>query len=263
MSVSLYEQHVTELQGCIEELYDCFRKYPLRPKTNSGAISEAHLHVVGIRHLPVAAFKDYLPRAMNSWGNVKDFKHFVPRLLELLATTWPCDAFFMFTRLQAADWRHWPDVERAAVEKFFMVVWKIRLAQPFGNNNTTIGEFGYKTATWMSLPAECFFDFLSYAYDEFSDFLCYWDQELRNAADPFPLRIHLAWLVLRTVFDGKIPETFPFAIQHASSPRFTGQLQDWLFTEAHAKLLEDAYYRWPNTPESESFSQASDLILRM
>ncbi len=81
----------------------------------------------------------------------------------------------------------------------------------------------------MSLPAECFFDDLEYVYDDFEPFLRLWDDELENASDPFSRRLHLAWLVLLHVYDGKIPETFPVPIPRTGSPRFRMPM-DWLFS---------------------------------
>jgi len=256
---NLYEQRVAVLQDRIEDLYEVFRKYPLHPKTNSLPISKAHLSVKGIRNLPVQAFYEYLSSAMNRWGNVEDFKRFVPRLLELLVTNWPSDTFMMLSRFRVARWRQWPSADREAVEQFFMALWLVRLAQPFGNNSTTIDEDGYTTCTWMSLPAECFFIDLEYVYEDFEPFLRRWDEELENATDPFSLRLHLVWLVLHCVYDGKIPEEFPVPIQKSGSPRLCVP-DDWLFTSAHAKLLEDAYYRWPDKPEAKSFSHACELM---
>ncbi len=93
-------------------------------------IAKAHLSLSGIRNLPVEAFYEYLSSAMNRWGNIEDFKRFVPRLLELLATNWPSDTFMMLSKFSMARWRKWPIAERESVEKYFNAVWLVRWRSP-------------------------------------------------------------------------------------------------------------------------------------
>jgi hypothetical protein len=57
---------------------------------------------------------------------VRDFKHFLPRMLELpvedFAAPVECDGVFL--KLAIAKWREWPVVERAAVEAYFRAIWR-------------------------------------------------------------------------------------------------------------------------------------------
>lgn len=69
----------------------------------------------------------YLFKAMTTWGTDEDFKHFVPRLLELYASS--ADAWLLCDKLAYARWRSWPTLERGAVEGYVLSLWRERLAE--------------------------------------------------------------------------------------------------------------------------------------
>lgn len=69
----------------------------------------------------------YLFKAMTTWGTEEDFKHFVPRLLELYAPG--ADAWLLCDKLAYARWRSWPEPERGAVERYLLSLWRERLAE--------------------------------------------------------------------------------------------------------------------------------------
>ena len=63
---------------------------------------------------------------MTTWGNVEDFKHFLPRLCELLAINSasgpPIDLTSLMGKLEYANLPEWPDDERAAVVQFMLAL---------------------------------------------------------------------------------------------------------------------------------------------
>lgn len=68
----------------------------------------------------------YLFKALTTWGTEDDFKHFLPRLLELYASS--SDSWLLCDKLGYARWRSWPDAEKRAVENYLMTVWREALA---------------------------------------------------------------------------------------------------------------------------------------
>jgi hypothetical protein len=71
--------------------------------------------------------------ALFVWGNVTDFKHFLPRIFELAVAHGDefVDAPVVFNKLHHGDWRHWPDAEQRSVEQFFAALWRCVLdSQP-------------------------------------------------------------------------------------------------------------------------------------
>lgn len=64
----------------------------------------------------------YLFKAMTTWGTKDDFKHFVPRLIELYAVS--SNAWLLCDKLAYANWRSWPEPERQAIEKYLEILWR-------------------------------------------------------------------------------------------------------------------------------------------
>lgn len=117
-----------ELEGASEALYRAFAPY-------AGAHLEGCPHCVSfgesaaLRRAPLRALgaelDRYLFKAMTTWGTEEDFKHFVPRLVERYAQG--TDAWLLCDKLAYAGWRSWAEPERAAVERYFLVLWRAEL----------------------------------------------------------------------------------------------------------------------------------------
>lgn len=116
-------------------LYAAFRGYPLRLRLDTCPhceleAAEAALHRAPLSELTWTDLGWYLFKAMTTFGDVDDFKHFLPRLLELygegLAVA-PWDLDTLFGKLVYADWTTWPEVEKTAVLSF-LTSWHDALA---------------------------------------------------------------------------------------------------------------------------------------
>jgi hypothetical protein len=71
--------------------------------------------------LGIFAFK-----ALTNFGDADDFRHFLPRLLELYVLDHsgaPHTLFMLFEKLNAATWTRWPGHEVAAIRRF-IDAWK-------------------------------------------------------------------------------------------------------------------------------------------
>ena len=120
------------LRAAISGLYATFVSYPLKrviagcPHCVSGADSDA-LHVRALDALTADDVRYYATKAMTTFGDAEDFKHFLPRLLELLARELEAggageDLGFseeiLGRKLALAGYADWPAVEREAVDRF-------------------------------------------------------------------------------------------------------------------------------------------------
>ncbi len=117
---------MTRLERAVVDLYEVFRAY--RPGdriegcpccvTNDMKIA---LHRVPLGDLSWADLKVYSAKALTTFGTERDFKHFLPRLLELSATQ-PGEAPFglemTLGKLVYAKWDLWPERERAVVKQY-------------------------------------------------------------------------------------------------------------------------------------------------
>ena len=73
-------------------LYETFKSYRLTgqiPKCPCGCISEKmeiKIYSKPLHELTKEDLVFYLGKAMTTWGEVRHFKHFLPRIFELIAT---------------------------------------------------------------------------------------------------------------------------------------------------------------------------------
>src|SRR5262249_30195026 len=124
-------------------LYSTFASYPLKrviagcPHCVSRADSYA-LHARALDTLTAEDVRRYATKAMTTFGDAQDFKHFLPRLLELLAHEVEAggaeeDIGFseeiLGGKLALAGYAGWPAVEREAVERFLDAIWAALLAR--------------------------------------------------------------------------------------------------------------------------------------
>jgi hypothetical protein len=126
------------LQQAVESLYLVFGAYPLSsldgcPCCVSAANKEQVTHRA-LRELTQDDLGRYAGKAMTTWGNVDDFKHFLPRLFELTAAFQsPYEEYVVFGKLDYGRWRTWPPAEIAAIEQYFLALWDVVLGSDAWN----------------------------------------------------------------------------------------------------------------------------------
>lgn len=71
---------------------------------------------------------------MTTWGTVGDYKHFLPRLLELVpepaGITCELDIEVLFGKLRYGKWDTWPEGEQRAIRHYLMALWRFALSVP-------------------------------------------------------------------------------------------------------------------------------------
>jgi hypothetical protein len=127
------------LRDSIEQLYAAFAHYPLRENTERCCGSpdldpqpERRLHVKSLRDLSHDDLWEFASSALYTWGNEGDFKHFLPRLFELVVHAEDEGVAFedpqaIFHKLTYADWNRWPVQEKSAVVAYFEELWDIAI----------------------------------------------------------------------------------------------------------------------------------------
>jgi hypothetical protein len=78
-----------------------------------------------VRSIAPANLARYAAKALNTWGDVAEFRYFVPRLLECASHDsfdYP-DPAIVFGKLTVTNWRAWPAEEIAAIESFLTAWW--------------------------------------------------------------------------------------------------------------------------------------------
>lgn len=111
-----------------DALYGAFSRHPLRrvvegcPHCVSDE-DQARLRAVPLHRLSAEQLDRYAFKAMTTWGEADDYRHFLPRILELACSdegaAWPgLDPDLVARKMIDAGWRDWPADERAAVARF-------------------------------------------------------------------------------------------------------------------------------------------------
>lgn len=103
------------LAAAVARLYEVFSEYRPAPHLDACTCctdpSELRMLVlVPLREQTSDDLSRYAHKAMTTIGNVTDYKHFLPRILEVGLDT--------KSKLEMAQWQTWPQREREAVETF-------------------------------------------------------------------------------------------------------------------------------------------------
>lgn len=120
----------------------------------------------------------YALKAITTWGNVRHFKYFLPRLFELAVGDFLEFNFpeALFGKLKYANWQAWPTLEKTAIESFLMYFWQSQIEQP--------GSFPNDERSEVALGA------LAYACETIQPFLDAWTQNKQANA-----LLHLAQFI--------------------------------------------------------------------
>ena len=174
-----------ELQSEINNLYTTFSIYAYRqvmqgcPCCVSDADKEP-LHTKPLRQLDGEDLSRYTFKAMTTWGDAADFKHYLPRILELYATTdFAVDTFIIFDKLEYAQWENWTQDEKAAISIFLTAWWADLICnkpdfdtEVFTSISRLAGETGELLERWnISFGDYSFRNFVGLVYGYYNDLL--------------------------------------------------------------------------------------------
>ena len=182
-SISKIDLDQSALGQSIERLYQVFAKYRT-PSVIDGCpccvskSDEAALHSKALRYLDDTDISRYAFKAMTTWGSVADFKHYLPRILELLSTTdFIVDTFVVLGKLDYGKWRTWEANEIAAIEKFLLAWWiyKVQNAsyfddQVFVEMSRLLDNHRILLDSWdLDIASPGFARFVEFVHEEFRD----------------------------------------------------------------------------------------------
>jgi len=148
----------------IENLYQVFAKYRLRPGMVGCpcCVTESdieRLYKKKLRELDKEDLGKYSLKAVTTWGDEYDFKHFLPRILELWDDCVSHDMLFM--KLQYLHWETWPPQEKDAIVVYFESILKSLWHEFSQLPDATLGEESSFEAWVIESDIEEISDFLS------------------------------------------------------------------------------------------------------
>ena len=240
----------TELTEAIEGLYRVFHKYPLRTDTDCGDCfghEEEKLHSKPLRELTRDDLDIYAMDALYTWGTGDDFKHFIPRIFELLVgnskhCSGPSLPSLVLAKLSydswcSTHWRSWPEEEQRAIENFLSTVWGAALESdledlPFN------GAYGQAIATLEA------------------DISKYLERWLR--ADSVNSNRNLALMIVqihKLALSGHAAQ-----LEWRPLEGQRDQLDEWLYSPEVKQKLMRAFESWPEQPFASEFENAAILL---
>jgi hypothetical protein len=234
------------IDEAIEGLYAVFERYPLRESTgpcpccHNLELAEAKLHAQPLRELGAEHLCDYASDAFHTWGDVEEFKHFLPRILELFITAQDCfvrhtDAEILMAKFRYGNWRNWPFEEQAAVEKYLHSVWRGVL------DNPPIDGGFRNVERWLCAIGQC--------EDDLSPYLREWIEDEKLSATRALSSLLLTSAVARTGTKGRNLFWKDRNAQYA-------QLQQWVKSATVIEKLNRAETGCEGTELAEEFAAA-------
>jgi hypothetical protein len=190
-----------------------------------------------LRQLTADDLHEYAARAMTTVGSADDFKHFLPRLFELLAIDGEREfqVESLLGKLAYGQWNHWPQREHKAVESFLRALWKDLLSRhPY------------------TMEADTLLCGIGNAMDDLSPYLVEWAKHEHPAAS-----LHLADFILANeISNHPRPPGLRNPFWQGRETQ-GGQVLRWLLDPARAVQLERAFF---NAPAPDAQQVLSDAI---
>lgn len=120
------------LRKAVDRLYATFASYPLKPTMDvcwhcHSPEEERALHLVPMQQMTPDDLQGFAGDLLMTWGDVGDFKHFLPRLFQIVAVDHFVDDYpdieTVLGALDRSEWSTWPAAEQEAVREFLRAFW--------------------------------------------------------------------------------------------------------------------------------------------
>lgn len=232
------------LGEAIQELYRVFKPYQVRrhPEGCPCCVSNADKRRLFSKPLAELSPEDlgrFAWKVLTTWGSVEDLKHFLPRLLELMA--WdectPFEREVLFGKLSLGGWTAWPDRERESVEKYLNAVWEDCLTSEAGS-------------VWLD-ELLCG---LGHAVDNLNPFLTFWMNSRVSTAYANVVS-YIDWNTASLLKRRHLTNSF-----WSDADQQMSQVVDWLASPATIRALEAVFSENPSSSFSDDLAGAIDRL---
>jgi hypothetical protein len=177
---------------------------------------------------------------MTTWGDLSDFKHFLPRMLELAALLdCPYEVFILFSKLEHAHWEAWDEKEREAVRIYMEALWEFMLSSYTERVNAEF--FDYFVALFRFHPS-------------IARLLSFWERS--EEIEPI---LHLCDLVTEHL--SCLEERKKSASGFSLGPR-APEVREWVFSPAASGKIERAFFAGTAGEYEQKLSDAHLILSR-
>lgn len=136
------------------------------------------IHSKELRHLDEDDLSRYAFKAMTTWGDTEDFKHYLPRIFELLSTTdFIVDKSVVLGKLEYGKWRDWSNEEKTAITDFLLAWWTNATkhnscfdCEAFTEIYKSTGDIDQLLNRWtISIEDNSFSNYVDFVYSHYND----------------------------------------------------------------------------------------------
>ena len=166
-----------ELAEAVKQLYDVFSCYPFKPTMEvcPCCVSDAdkeQLHSNQLHELSEDDLSRYTAKAIYTWGDEDDFKHYLPRIFELASTTnFIVDTFIVLEKLNLAGWTNWSEDEQSSVKRFLYAWWENELQNKGEFNEELFIECYTLMGDLNALLSKWIINFSDFSFITYIDFI--------------------------------------------------------------------------------------------
>jgi len=135
------------LDEIVQDAYDIFAKYTVQHPIVGSPISvteamQQKLASVAMREATGEHLYRYLFKAITTWGTVDDFKHYLPRFLDLVVDDFESLQWgnMVFSKLSEAKYRQWAVEERQVIDVYLETLW-LYILEVFSSRTMDAWEF--------------------------------------------------------------------------------------------------------------------------
>ena len=238
-----YEKMTTRLKNNISELYEIFRPY-LANSNMDGTFEDLNkknelLFSKPLKELTQKELASFVGRSMTTWGDVDDYKHFLPRILDLTAQikTPPYDIWIVFDKLIYAEWKKWPQNEQDVINQYMIELWRNLI-----EIECEISERDFRD----------YFSTIAHFYPNFTELLNIWNESeskssIRHLSE-FLVHEHTA------LFDRK--KISGFYDQKENAEEFI----NWILSDEMLYKIQQKYFEFETECFAEKISWAEQII---
>lgn len=231
------------VRSALEEVYQVFAGYPLIPSMEGSPLYTAlaqwnrGIAAKPLRSLSVDDLQLFYFKVLTTWGNTQDFKHFLPRILELL-TTYPLDweEWVALDKLNYAQWRTWPAAEQQAIQRYLLVFWQ---------------ELLTSTANLADASIDAYFPAIANVYPDFGALLAVWTAMTSEVAVAVRRLVNFVYRAPDLVLEKQVlPGFYP-------SPERGRIFYKWLLADEQLATLEKSFF----ATADEGWQQQLSIVL--
>lgn len=247
-----------ELRSRVDDLYEIFGPYRLAARISPdpcfpGACDDRPLRAAPLRQLPPSAFQMYLWKAVSTWGSTEDFKHFLPRILEIVANPnfagdAELDTDFLFHKLLYVEWPEWPRNERGALSNFFCALWKAVIGRAVVQSDCA--SYPRDALVWLGD--------LTLGGQDVDPLLIQWEEDMRTGSTSSSLAIDHFVSAVVTARDLIVSGSLGWNDQETQSEE--ERVLAWLSSSRQLQLLENAFFQSGDAGRSTALSDAHQCL---